>query len=83
VALAGGGLGAALRLGDAELVHTLRLPPKQVPALRTRDGFRRFFAGVPKGRMEALLAAAYDEGGAEGQKRAAKRLALVVDVLAP
>ena len=83
VALSSGGLGAALRLSDEELVNALRLPPKQVATLRTRDGFRRFFAGMPKGRVEGLLARAYEGGGSEGDKRAAKRLALVVDVLVP
>ena len=61
--------------GGSFKVHFTRNGNNEVPS-DDADG-----SGVPDFVEE--VAAAYDEGGAEGQKRAAKRLALVVDVLAP
>ena len=43
--------GAANRLADADVIALLAQPPKHVRHLRTRDGFRRFFTGVPRARI--------------------------------
>ena len=67
---------------DGALVDMLKLPPKHVPRLRTRECFRRFFKGVAEPRMRRLLEAAYDDREPEEQqKRVDKRIALVLDVL--
>ena len=34
-------------------------PPKSLTQLRTRENFRSFFRGMPAGRMQRLLLAAY------------------------
>jgi len=74
--------GEALLLDDTFLVDMLRKPPKHVPQLRTRDGFRQFFAGMSVARMEFLLCQAYaDREPEEAEKRVKKRMALVLDVL--
>ena len=50
--------------------------------LRTRDGFRKFFSGMPRGRMEALLTAAFaDQPVEEATARLHKRLSLLDDLL--
>ena len=75
--------GAANRLADADVVALLAQPPKHVRHLRTRDGFRRFFTGVPRARMAALLTAAFaGQPPDEAAARREKRLALLADVLA-
>ena len=74
--------GAANRLADADVVALLAQPPKHVRHLRTRDGFRRFFTGVPRARMAALLTAAFaGQPPDEAAARREKRLALLADVL--
>lgn len=79
---AAGGEGEAITMTDEALVEMLRLPPKHVPRLRTREGFRRFFSGMSETRMTALLMAAYDDREpAEQFKRVNKRISLVTDVL--
>jgi hypothetical protein len=40
-----GGVGAATLLTDVAVVSLLRMRPKDVPQLRTRSGFQRFFNG--------------------------------------
>ena len=75
--------GAANRLADADVVALLAQPPKHVRHLRTRDGFRRFFSGVPRARMAALLTQAFaGQPPEEAAARREKRLALLADVLA-
>ena len=75
--------GAANRLADADVVALLAQPPKHVRHLRTRDGFRRFFTGVPRARMAALLTQAFaGQPPEEAAARREKRLALLADVLA-
>ena len=77
-------LGAATSMDDDALVAMLRDKPKHVPALRSRDAFRAFFAGVPSLRMRTLLARAYSDLPAdECAARVAKRMELVEGVLAP
>lgn len=71
---------------DEALVEMLQKPPKEVPQLRTRDSFRRFFAGMAQGRMRGLLLEAYGSGTPDldpeaREKKVNKRLALVRDVL--
>lgn len=58
----------------------LRRKPKHVPELGTRQGFRRFFGGMPRGRMRRLLEAALgvDEAGAS---RVEKRMQLMEGLL--
>ena len=74
--------GAANRLADADVVALLAQPPKHVRHLRTRDGFRRFFTGVPRARMAALLTQAFaGQPPEEAAARREKRLALLADVL--
>ena len=74
--------GAANRLADADVVALLAQPPKHVRHLRTRDGFRRFFTGVPRARMAALLTQAFaGQPPDEAAARREKRLALLADVL--
>ena len=46
---------------DAALVALLRRRPKEVPQLRTRAEFQRFFRGVPRRRLAALLFEAFQE----------------------
>ena len=75
--------GAANRLADADVVALLAQPPKHVRHLRTRDGFRRFFTGVSRARMAALLTQAFaGQPPDEAAARREKRLALLADVLA-
>jgi hypothetical protein len=61
----GGDRGEALDMDDAELVGMLRLPPKSVPQLRTRESFRAFFRNMDPLRMERLLQTAYQDLGAD------------------
>jgi hypothetical protein len=42
-----GGTGPANHMEDREVVQMLRLRPKNVPQLRTRADFQRFFHGIP------------------------------------
>ena len=71
-----------LVLGHAHLVDMLKRPPKHVPELRTREGFRRYFSGMARARMEALLAQSYaDLEPADALKKVKKRLGLVPDPL--
>ena len=41
--------GPAVGMSDDSLVELLKRPPKHVPELRTREGYRRYFAGMPEG----------------------------------
>ncbi len=61
-------------MSDAELVALLRKRPKETPQMRTQKAFQRFFRGVPRQRVEALLLEAFqelppDERDAKVQKR--------------
>lgn len=79
---AGSRIGAALSLDDDALLAMLRQPPKLVRHLRTREGFRRFFTGIPESRMRRLLTAAFEnEPEDEARRRLEKRLALLSDVM--
>lgn len=74
--------GPANALSDADLVAMLRLPPKQVPHLRTRNSFSQYFAGMKAARFTSIIHRAYediDEG--ERGAKVEKRLSLVRDVL--
>lgn len=74
--------GEGVLVSDRELVELLRQRPKQVPILRSRDSFRRFFRGIGKSRMEALLNEAYSSLDAEDRMdKVSKRLALLEGVL--
>ena len=76
------GGGGALDKSDSELITMLQMPPKHVPQLRTREGFRRFFAGIETNRMQSLLTTAYSEKEPEeAAKKVAKRMQLIADVL--
>ncbi len=74
--------GQALGLDDAQLVDLLRQRPKFVPMLRSREGFRRYFAGLSRVRMLSLLTTAYDglECG-EREDKVAKRMELLEGLL--
>merc|ERR1711908_8058 len=72
----------ACSMSDESLVEMLKQPPKHVPRLRTREGFRRYFRGVSETRMRSLLSAAYsDREPQEREKRTDKRIELLRDVL--
>jgi len=74
--------GEACSMPDESLVEMLKQPPKHVPRLRTREGFRRYFRGVSETRMRSLLSAAYnDREPQEREKRTDKRIELLRDVL--
>merc|ERR1711865_59275 len=76
-------LGASNFQTDEELVHLLRQKPKNVPELRTRESFRRFFAGMERSRLQNLLETSYDKLAPEDRtKKVLKRLKLVEDILA-
>ncbi|GMH57308.1 hypothetical protein TrST_g8286 [Triparma strigata] len=67
---------------DRDLIALLRQQPKDVPEMKTRESFRRFFARMKKDRFEYLLRAANkDKATKDGDKKVAKRMALVADVL--
>eukprot|EP00953_Heterococcus_sp_UTEX-ZZ885_P034239 17749-Heterococcus_DN1.PRE.1 len=70
---------------DSELIVLLQQPPKSVPQLRSQEGFRRFFRGTTEHRMRRLLCEAYSSSGllsaADAQRKVAKRIELVSDVL--
>ena len=51
--------GAANSCTDAFLVALLQRRPKEVPELRTRSSFQRFFHGMEHARLSKLLYAAY------------------------
>jgi hypothetical protein len=81
--------GRGAELDDAAIVAMLRCKPRAVPALATRAAFRRFFAGVPRARMQRLLELGVGAGAGAGaddcaaaQDRVARRMALLADVLA-
>ena len=67
---------------DSELIGLLKQQPKDVPVMRTRESFRRFFARMKRDRMEYVLRAANmgKETGA-ADKKVAKRMALMQDCL--
>jgi hypothetical protein len=74
--------GAANDMTDKELIRLLKQQPKDVPVMRTRESFRRFFARMKRDRMEYVLRAANagkDNGAAD--KKVAKRMALMDDCL--
>jgi len=80
--------GDAVSMSDKALVEMLTKPPKLVSQLRTRDSFRRFFAGMGELRMRGLLLEAYSLDGsastldAEARERKVnKRMLLVQSVL--
>jgi hypothetical protein len=77
--------GPAVGMQDSELVALLQQPPKTVPQLRSQEGFRRFFRGITEHRMRRLLCEAYTSSGllsaADAQRKVAKRIELVSDVL--
>ena len=74
--------GPANMMTDKELIGLLKQQPKDVPEMKTRESFRRFFARMKKDRMEFLLRAANIERSTkEGEKKVNKRLALVKDIL--
>lgn len=68
---------------DTDLVKLLKQRPKHVPALRSREAFRRYFQGMPLDRMRRLLLAAYDSLDAAAQaEKTERRLALLDGLLA-
>ena len=74
--------GLANVMSDKELIAMLRQQPKDVAEMRTRESFRRFFARMRKDRFEYLLRAAnMEKNQKECDKKVAKRLALVNDIL--
>jgi hypothetical protein len=74
--------GPANAMTDKEIVALLKQQPKDVPEMRTRESFRRFFARMKKDRFEFLLRAANkDKESKDADKKVAKRLSLVSDVL--
>ena len=74
--------GPANAMSDKELIGLLKQQPKDVPQMRTRESFRRFFARMKKDRMEFLLRAAnVHKETKDADKKVAKRLSLVSDVL--
>lgn len=44
---------------EQQLVQLLRQKPKHTPQLHSKDAFRRFFAGIQRDRLHALLTAAF------------------------
>lgn len=60
----------ACHMGDEELVQLLRARPKHVAMLRSRDSFRRFFAGEARQRVVRLMERAFQDLAPE--ERAAK-----------
>jgi hypothetical protein len=65
---------------DGFLVEILRKRPKDVENLRTREGFKQFFTGTPKKRMEMLLMSAF-ENFEDRDDRIRRRMGLVAHVL--
>jgi hypothetical protein len=60
----------------------LMRPPKSLTQLRTKESFRTFFRGMPAGRMQRLLVAAYaGRDPDEVREKVCKRLDLLQDVL--
>lgn len=81
----GGGaqvLGEAYFQPDDELVHMLQQRPKHVPAIRTREGFRRYFRGLPRARVLRLLHRAYASlPDGDRDAKVAKRIGLLDGLL--
>jgi len=75
-------LGPANGMSNKDLIRKLRCKPKDVPEMKTKESFRRFFAGIRQDRMEYLLRAA-NSGGEDCliEMKVAKRLALIVDLM--
>lgn len=71
------GPGPAVSMSDEELVTMLRQKPKHVPQLGTRQGFRRFFAGIESSRMRHLLETALGSGSEGARTRIEKRMGLM------
>ena len=59
----------------------LRMKPKHVPALRTEDGFRRYFLGIPPERMKSLLRRAYADLPEKQRRKKSRRRMKLLDVL--
>ena len=75
-------VGEGLAVPDKDLIELLRQRPKQVPLLRSRDSFRKYFRGIGKSRMESLLNAAYSTlEPADREDKVSKRLALLEGVM--
>ena len=65
-------------MDEAALVELLRLRPKDVPALRTRIGFQRFFRGMERAKLERLLHEAFSHLDKEARSaKIQKRLGLL------
>ena len=74
--------GPANDMTDKELIVLLKQQPKDVPVMRTRESFRRFFARMKRDRMEYILRAANAEKkSGQADKKVAKRMALMEDCL--
>lgn len=68
----------ALELSDAVLISMLKLPPKSVPALKSKSSFQDFFCGVDSVRMLKLLNAAYSHlSSLDKEQLVTKRMALL------
>ena len=71
---------------DAELVNMLKLKPKHVPALRTKEGFKRFFKDITREHLTTLLLSAYDAlelTEKQKRKKLQRRMELMKTVFAP
>ncbi len=76
------GDGEGVTISDKILIEMLRQRPKQVPMLRSRESFRRFFQGIGRSRMETLLHAAYSGlEASDREDKVSKRLVLLDGVL--
>lgn len=72
----------AVNMSDDELIALLLLPPKSVPAMKTKSGYQQFFRGMGRNRMRSLLGEAYSSlGSADAREKLQKRMDLLSDVL--
>jgi len=72
-------VGGAGNYSDSELVAMLRLKPKEVPQMRTRNSFKKFFNGMPRKKLEMLLRRAYSDLGDQelSDSKVQKRIAMM------
>jgi hypothetical protein len=68
----------ASAMSENDLVALLRMKPKYVPQLHSRESFRRFFRCLPHSYMEQLLRMAFvDMTAAELEDKVSRRMALL------
>lgn len=74
------GLGKANFMTDSELIDILQRKPQNVPELKTKNGFKRYFEGVDRARLTHILQQAYqDIDTSQRNEKISKRLEIFME----